>query len=59
MKRTLFLILTIASMLIGAAILTGCDGSSSSGDDYGPGNPQYEYDAWKAQQDYNNYVAGK
>lgn len=46
-------------MLIGAAILTGCDGSSSSGDDYGPGNPQYEYDAWKAQQDYNNYVAGK
>lgn len=36
-------------------ILTGCGGSSSSGSDYKPGNPQYDYDAWKYGIDHPGF----
>lgn len=38
------------------SLFTGC-GSSSGGisNDYKPGNPQYDYDAWKYGQDHPGF----
>ena len=49
------LILAIAMVLGMAVMATGCGGSSSIGSDYGPGNPQYEYDAWKYGIDHPGF----
>lgn len=55
--KKLSLILAVAMMLSMAAMLTGCGGSSSGGivDDYKPGNPQYDYDAWKYGIDHPGF----
>lgn len=47
MKKRKYVIL----MLLFSAfmMLYGC-GDSSADNDYAPGNPQYDYDAWKAGQ---------
>lgn len=42
-------------MLSMTALATGCGGSSSSGSDYKPGNPQYDYDAWKYGIDHPGF----
>lgn len=53
--KKLSLILAIAMMLGMSAMAMGCDGSSGIVDDYKPGNPQYDYDAWKYGIDHPGF----
>jgi hypothetical protein len=54
--KKLSIILAMIMMLGISAMATGCGGSSSSSSsDYKPGNPQYDYDAWKYGIDHPGF----
>lgn len=53
--KKLKIILTVTMMLVMSAIAVGCDGSSGGVMDYKPGNPQYDYDAWKYGIDHPGF----
>lgn len=53
--KKIITILVLIMMLSMTALATGCGGSSSSGSDYKPGNPQYDYDAWKYGIDHPGF----
>ncbi len=49
MKKRKYVVLML--LLSAFMMLYGCGDSGKSADnDYAPGNPQYDYDAWKAGQ---------
>lgn len=54
--KKISIIFALLISLSAFGILTGCGGSSSSIDsDYKPGNPQYDYDAWKYGIDHPGF----
>ena len=53
--KKLKIIFTVTMMLVMSAIAVGCDGSSGGDTDYKPGNPQYDYDAWKYGIDHPGF----
>lgn len=49
--------IVISAVITAMSILSlvGCDGGTSVSNDYAPGNPQYDYDAWKYGQDHPGF----
>lgn len=52
-KKAMLIMLTIISVFS----LAGCGGGGGTtyDNDYKPGNPQYDYDAWKYGQDHPGF----
>lgn len=53
--KKLNIILAVITLICMILTTTGCGGSSSSIPDYEPGNPQYDYDAWKYGIDHPGF----
>ncbi len=56
-RRIVSILLVIMSCIGVAGMFTSCDESSSdySFQEYAPGNPQYDYDAWKYGIDHPGF----